>query len=175
MSLSPSIDFGCFGSGSPNLTIGSVSSMAFAMPLARLRLGLPMMFRGPYLSGWRRALMAPPMMTMRSSTVMMLVSAYKMIIAEARVLVSDYRRRQRLLRLTYRTTLPWRMYFSPGWKRRDIRDDLYNPQAVVVQFKLRYLLCLSLVGDGEKVEPPCHSQSIGNVAMSMKLRVQDCG
>jgi hypothetical protein len=40
------------GSGSPNFTMGRVSSMALARPLARLCLGRPVMAaRGPYRSG----------------------------------------------------------------------------------------------------------------------------
>jgi hypothetical protein len=49
MSLSPVLA----GSGSPNLTIGSVSSMALASPFARLCLARPVTAaRGPYLSGF---------------------------------------------------------------------------------------------------------------------------
>jgi hypothetical protein len=44
---------GSSSSRSPNLTIGMVSSMARARPLARLWRGRPWPVRGPYRSGWR--------------------------------------------------------------------------------------------------------------------------
>ena len=48
-----SMSFCTVGSRSPNFTIGNVSNMAWAIPLARLRRGIPRTFRWPYSSGWR--------------------------------------------------------------------------------------------------------------------------
>ena len=73
---------------SPNLTMGMVSNMARAMPFALLCLALPTMFRGPYRSGCRCALMAPTMMMIRNRAVMIPVMLYKMIMATA--VVGDF-------------------------------------------------------------------------------------
>lgn len=62
---------GLFSSLSPNLTIGMVSSIALAIPLALLCLGLPSMFLGPYRSGCRCARTAPTTMIIRNSAVIM--------------------------------------------------------------------------------------------------------
>ena len=81
ISLSPDLT----GSGSPNLTIGRVSSMALARPLARLCLGRPVEppARGPYLSGCLWARMAPLAMTTRNNSVMIPVMLYRMLMATA--------------------------------------------------------------------------------------------
>ena len=70
-STSCPVTCGLSSSLSPNLTIGNVSSIALAIPLALLCLGLPKTLRGPYLSGWRCALIAPTTMIVKKSAVMM--------------------------------------------------------------------------------------------------------
>lgn len=81
--ISTSVDFGSSGLFSPNLTMGIVSSMARANPLALLCRGLPMIFLGPYRSGWRCARTAPVMIMTRKSAVMIPVTLYRIIIATA--------------------------------------------------------------------------------------------
>ena len=83
-SNSISVAPGFTGSGSPNLTIGKVSSIALASPFARLCLGRPVTpARGPYLSGCRWARTAPLAMTIKNNSVMSPVILYRMLIATA--------------------------------------------------------------------------------------------
>ena len=81
--LAGSAPAGFGGSLSPNLTIGIVSSIALAIPLALLCLGNPSTFLGPYRSGCRCARMAPMTMIIKKRAVMIPVMLYKIIIATA--------------------------------------------------------------------------------------------
>lgn len=83
LASSTSVGLARSSSLSPNLTIGIVSNMALARPLALLCLGLPNTFRGPYRSGCLCARTAPVTMITRNNAVMTPVMLYRMIMATA--------------------------------------------------------------------------------------------